>query len=59
MVLPGSSNYPPAHTEVEAQNQIVKLLFNLVNTFGSINTHLGNIETQLKTISVRINRINQ
>jgi hypothetical protein len=53
-MLPGSPVHPLATTDLEAKNQIIKLLFQLNNTLGSINTSLHNIDLRLQSINSRI-----
>jgi hypothetical protein len=54
MVLPGAPAHPPAKTEVEAQNQIVQLLFTLIQSLNGINASLHNIDSKLQMIGSRM-----
>jgi len=54
MVLPGTASHPPAKTEVEAQNQMVQLLFNLLQSLNGINSSLHNIDSKLQMIASRL-----
>jgi hypothetical protein len=54
MTLPGAVGHPPAKTEVEAQNQIVQLLFQLLVAINKISSELGGINNKLQTISSRL-----
>jgi hypothetical protein len=56
MVLPGAQGHQPARNEVEAQNQIVQLLFQINHNLGSINIDLRNVTAALQQISNRIPR---
>ena len=54
MALPGSQGYQRAETEVGAQQQIVELLFQLLNSLNSIRTELGGINSKLQNITARL-----
>jgi len=51
MTLPGAVGHPPAKTELEAQNQIVQLLFQLNSNLTNLRVELHNINGNLQTIS--------
>jgi hypothetical protein len=54
MALPGSRDYPPANTELEAQNQVVKLLFRLHQEFNALRSELQSINTSLQDIARKL-----
>jgi hypothetical protein len=54
MALPGSPAYPDAKTDLEAYNQIVKLLFTLCNELGALRTDMATISNKLQLICNRI-----
>jgi hypothetical protein len=54
MTLPGGPAHPLARNEVEAQNQIVQLLFQLVSTLNSIRTELSGINSKIQNLSARL-----
>ena len=53
MTLPGAVGHPPAKSEVEAQNQIVQLLFQLNANLSNLRVELHNINGHLQTIAMK------
>jgi hypothetical protein len=54
MALPGSPNYPAAKSEVEAQTQIVQLLFQILNSLNSLTAELRTTNSRLQHIGSRM-----